>query len=493
MAAQAEDFASLRNTPAWLLVFFNNLFCGCAGFSIVLPTLWPYLRQMHSNTFFLAFVVAAYSVGEGLGGLVVGRLYTRHLAHPKALLLGNMVIGFGAALVFSLAPLFGDRYGPIVVLVCRFLSGFDNGGRQTIEQTFVGQFVPKQHLTTVGSRLGSCAVTGIMLGPAFGAPLQAIRFTVPGLGLFIDGNNAPGLVLCVACLINIFITAKYFNPHASGHVPSHHADLTSDTTTPINLGPKPLPLGVFTCYAAFFAVNLFMASVETITPVVCQRLLGWGPCEDSSTCAYEPSQTYVNVLMTTGGLMSLLMSLIMAFWLGAKVFGSEELVICVSLLVYVASNLMNMDWFGTLPAWRFVASYLLSTFLGGMMRGPSVALLSQIVGDHPQGPYMGTLFAVGALPRIVGPLIFVQLLDWPAPLSDADFPNVYDGPLPRTWLLYGSQVVIFAAILPLLLATRGPIRAHLAQAREHSSPGAVPNALRTPLLDHQETDVVAVV
>ena len=38
------------------------------GFSIVLPTLWPYLREMNVNTQFLAAVVAAYSVGEGCGG-----------------------------------------------------------------------------------------------------------------------------------------------------------------------------------------------------------------------------------------------------------------------------------------------------------------------------------------------------------------------------------------------------------------------------------------
>ena len=52
-----------------------GLFCPAAschrrrpGFSIVLPTLWPYLREMQSSTQFLAAVVAAYSVGEGLGG-----------------------------------------------------------------------------------------------------------------------------------------------------------------------------------------------------------------------------------------------------------------------------------------------------------------------------------------------------------------------------------------------------------------------------------------
>jgi len=38
------------------------------GFSIVLPTLWPYLREMNASTRFLAAVIAAYSVGEGCGG-----------------------------------------------------------------------------------------------------------------------------------------------------------------------------------------------------------------------------------------------------------------------------------------------------------------------------------------------------------------------------------------------------------------------------------------
>jgi hypothetical protein len=37
--------------------------------------------------------------------------------------------------------------------------------------------------------------SGIMMGPALGAPLQAINMQIWGFG--IDGNNSPGLVLLV--------------------------------------------------------------------------------------------------------------------------------------------------------------------------------------------------------------------------------------------------------------------------------------------------------
>lgn len=218
---------------------------------------------------------------------------------------------------------------------------------------------------------------------------------------------------------------------------------------------------MFTCYTIFFGVNLSMASLETVTPIVAQRLYGWGPCLDPANCLFEPAQTYVNLLMTCGGFLSLLMSVSMALWLGAKVFGREMLAIAVALSVYTATNAINVDWFGSLPAWRFITGYLLGAFFGSLMRGPNIALFSQIIGPHPKAHYMGKLFAVGALPRIVGPFLYVWTLQIPEPVHVADFPDVYNGPVPRTWLLYGSQAAIFAGMLVLLGLARQPIDRHL--------------------------------
>lgn len=405
-------------TPGWLLVFFSNMFFGCAGFSIVLPTLWPYLREMQSSTQFLAAVVAAYSVGEGLGGWISGLLYSRFPKHPKRLLQGGMLLGMLAAFSYAVARPFGS-VAPYIVLLARFCSGFDNGTRQTIEQTFLASRIPPQHQTTCSSRLASCAITGIMMGPALGAPLQAIDFQL--MGVTIDGNNGPGLVLFLVCIANFTVTSFFF----SGKGQSYSTQ-TSSVSINLEDTPPPDPRGLLVCYMVFFGVNVNMASLETVTPVVAQRLYGWGPCLHPAECTFQVSQTYTNGLMSAGGFLSLTMAALMSFF-GAHIYRREILVITVSYTVSAMINLGNMDFGGHLPVTRFVGDYLLGAFFGSLARGPGIALLSQVLGPHPSAGYMGVLFMVGALPRVLGPFLFVELLEIPEPMYLAHYRDVYQG------------------------------------------------------------------
>lgn len=78
---------------------------------------------------------------------------------------------------------------------------------------------------------------GIMMGPALGAPLQAINLQIYGFG--IDGNNSPGIVLLVVprwlllfecranlpwkcgsrtkvCISNLLVTSRFFNVKGRG-------------------------------------------------------------------------------------------------------------------------------------------------------------------------------------------------------------------------------------------------------------------------------------
>lgn len=437
--------------PGWLLVFFSNMFFGCAGFSIVLPTLWPYLREMNVYTQFLAAVVAAYSVGEGCGGWLSGYLYNKFPKHPKLLLQGGMTLGVLSAFFYAVARPFGPA-APYIVLIARFFSGFDNGTRQTIEQTFVATRIPPQHQTTCSSRLASCAITGIMMGPALGAPLQAINLQIYGFG--IDGNNSPGIVLLVVCISNLLVTSRFFN--VKGRSYSIYSPRSSGTFEDV---AKPNMRGLIVCYMVFFGVNLNMASLETITPVVAQRLYGWGPCLNPSTCSFNISQTYTNALLTAGGLLSLAMGVIMSFC-GGKIYKREIWAVSLSLMVSVCINVSNMDITGHLPAIRFVADYLLGAFFGSLARGPGIALMSQIIGPHPQAAYMGVLFVVGAVPRVLGPFLFVELLEVPEPLYMAKYLDVYEGPIPRTWLLYGCQAVFFIIILLFVQISRSSLKPH---------------------------------
>jgi len=461
----AKEASSRFGTPAWLLVFFSNIFFGCVGFSIVLPTVWPYLREMGSSPFFLACVVSMYSVGEGAGGIVSGRIYSRYPGGTKFLLLVSMGLGLTSAFAYMVARLFGELGGPLVVLAARFGSGFDNGARQTIQQTYIGTVVPPKHQSTVFPRLGAFAVIGIMLGPAFGSPLQAMHFEV--LGLSVDGNNGPGVLLFAVCLASLVTTAAFFRPSDCSVASAGEGPAKAVTAG----APPPSRTGLYACYITFMLVNLSMASLETSTPIVAQRLYGWGPCLHPAACEFDAKQTYVDGLLTTGGLLSLTMMIIMACGLGRWTYGREVITMSFGLGVYALTNLANVDFGGWLPAWRFVFDYLLGAFFEGLMRGPCAALLSRVIGPHSKAKYMGIQFAWGALPRVAGPFVFVALLQWPRPMGAVDFPNVYAGPRPRTWMLYGSQAVLFAAAVLGLVRARAPIRRHLA-ALEACAAGA---------------------
>eukprot|EP00933_Yihiella_yeosuensis_P042208 TRINITY_DN36760_c0_g1_i1.p1 TRINITY_DN36760_c0_g1~~TRINITY_DN36760_c0_g1_i1.p1 ORF type:complete len:552 (+),score=54.35 TRINITY_DN36760_c0_g1_i1:33-1658(+) len=478
---------SFLGAPAWLLVFFSNLGCGCAGFAIVLPTLWPYLREMGASTKFLALVVAMYSVGEGLGGYIIGKIYDRYPSKPKLILQSGMLVGLLAAFVYSVAPVFGNETGMMVVLASRFFSGFDNGGRQTIEQTFLSTAVPSKYLTTVSSRLSSFALTGIMFGPAFGAPLQAIDFKVPIVGLQIDGNNSPGLMLCFFCLVNLIVTSRFFNPEQlkeEGAVAGLTSDLSEANGAAVSKKDQviepPRILGLITSYFVFFVINCSMASLETVTPVVAQRLYGWGPCLNPDTCPFKSAQTYVNMLMTIGALLSFANCLIMSSF-GSVIHTWETTAICCGLGIFIGVNLLTVDWFGSLPAGRFLASYLIGAFFGGFIRGPHFTQLSQVIGPHPKGGYMGLLFLVGALPRIVGPFVLVSLLDYPSTWRSSNFPYVYEGPVSRTWLLYGSQAGLYAIALVMVITCRHSLTPHPALTRQEQVKSSLPD-LEKPLL-----------
>jgi len=190
-------------------------------------------------------------------------------------------------------------------------------------------------------------------------------------------------------------------------------------------------------------------------------MYGWGPCRNPASCIFEVKQTYVNLMMTCGGLVSLSMSAMMACFLGKFIFGHEIMAVSIGLVVFTATNVGNVDWGGYLPEWRFVSGYLLGAFFGSLARGPNISLLMQVIGHLPKAEYLGVLFAVGAVPRVIGPFVLVALLDIPVSFRSANFENVYEGQIPRTWLLYGSQACMFLLVLFSLLASRRAIRAHL--------------------------------
>ena len=51
------------------------MFFSCIGFSIIVPSLAPFLARMRASENFLGVVVAIYSFGEMLGSLYFGKAF----------------------------------------------------------------------------------------------------------------------------------------------------------------------------------------------------------------------------------------------------------------------------------------------------------------------------------------------------------------------------------------------------------------------------------
>jgi len=67
-------------TNSWRLLFYVNVFFSCASFSIILPSLEPYLARNGATPYFYGLTVAVYSVGEMVGAIVFGKVYEKWTA-----------------------------------------------------------------------------------------------------------------------------------------------------------------------------------------------------------------------------------------------------------------------------------------------------------------------------------------------------------------------------------------------------------------------------
>jgi hypothetical protein len=126
----------------WLIPFFVNIFLACASFSIIRPSLAPYLLQIGAPLSFLPWVVSLYSVGEMMGSASIGifyeyatRTYKVEGRGPRVSLLMCAVFGIVGSMLYAAAGWIDDAYvARQCILWGRFLQGIWTGGQQAVEQ-----------------------------------------------------------------------------------------------------------------------------------------------------------------------------------------------------------------------------------------------------------------------------------------------------------------------------------------------------------------------
>lgn len=426
---RSDEVMKMRHS--WLIPFFVNIFLACASFSIVMPSLSPYLLEVGASMSYLPRAVASYSVGEMVGSIVIGSFYeyaTRTFAlgrGPRVSMIMCICFGIVGSVLYASAAWVESSYmAQYFIVAGRFLQGLWTGGQQAIEQAYISAAIEASKKTEFTATLSTCAVLGFVAGPTIGALLSMIDTSV--FGLKIGANNAPGLFILLANSVMLVQTILFFDgkDDRTGEIiineadEEDQADSSSDSS-----GYKPFNyMGVAVSMFLFFIHYYSFTLQETIITPLCSIVFDWKGID-------------VNLLFTCAGVLSLVTSF--AVRLLARYLDDRILLVASILIGFVGSVfLMDLPFSSELPIWRFLAGFSMITIAFPIGRNVVLGIFGNVLGPVNQGRWMGAMIAISAFPRIVGPFIALKLLEvvrW------------------KTWLEFGicacSFFVVFALVM----------------------------------------------
>lgn len=198
-----------------------------------------------------------------------------------------------------------------------------------------------------------------------------------------------------------------------------------------------------------------------------------GACSSPAQEWFDWDETEANLLFTAAGVANLLCAIVMSILTGPRESADGSIVQLVSdrtLLVWSCA-LGLAGWLLMVPpnGWaalgdkmglaQFGTSFFLVTIAFPFGRGVCLSMVGKLLGDRPQGAWMGTMFALGAIARIAGPFWAVT-------------GYAYFGSL----AVFGSSAALFAAAL---VATR-MLWSLLIAPEEDTAPSSPPPAGAEP-------------
>uniref|UniRef100_A0A6U4JKV3 Major facilitator superfamily (MFS) profile domain-containing protein n=1 Tax=Phaeomonas parva TaxID=124430 RepID=A0A6U4JKV3_9STRA len=438
----------LQKQHKWLPTFFFNIFFACVSFSIIMPSLAPYIMQMGAPLDFLPWVVAVYSGGEILGSLVFGWIYEKSFQvlpggqGPRLSMISCIVVGLVGSAMYVVADWIES---PWLVFWARGVQGLWTGGQQCIEQAYLSAVVEKENRTELTATLSSFAVLGFIMGPSFGALFAGLGDGVYVGPIELNMYNAPGIFIFGVTVIMLVITLANFDGSVREDVKQAAEAAGNGDATGLVAGRSYV--GLYICLWIFFVHYYSFAVQETVTTPLAMHLYDWTPLE-------------VNLLFVGAGLLSLLTSLCVKYL--TRVFADSTLLV-FSLVVGLAGCVLLVDvpveepvkgaGYGnrvhgdqpSLSLWRFLVGFALITVAFPFGRNVTLGVFSNVLGPGPQGLWMGVMLAVGAIPRTLGPFSAIWVLEevnW------------------QTYLEFGSCAILFMVGLMVAVTFLQHLKAH---------------------------------
>jgi multidrug resistance protein len=342
-------------------VIFLTVLLDLLGFGIVIPILPLYAEKLHATDFETGILLAIYSVMQLIFAPIWGRLSDRHGRRP--VLLVSILGSCGSQLGYALAPSFWW------LVVARGFAGLC-GANITAAQAYIADVTDESKRAAGMGMLGAAMGLGFVFGPAVGGFLSQ------------HSANLPFFVAAGLAGIN-FISAVLILKE-----PRTAAERTrARTLTWAGLVRTASTPRLLTLMLLFFVVTFGFANLEATFSLYLERRFHYGRREASYMF------TYIGVLMVIvqGGLVRRLVPR----------FGEKRLIVIGTLLMGAGFLLQY-----SADDVRMLLIAIAITATGNGLNTPSLSsLISRAAsGDH-QGGVLGVSQAMGALARVVGPLV----------------------------------------------------------------------------------------
>jgi MFS family permease len=380
-----------------LLLILVIVFVNFAGFSLIIPLLPFYGRELGASPVEVTMLFAAYSFGGIFGEIFWGRSSDR-LGRKRILILTTACAAI-SYVAFAFAASFW------LALAIRIVTGFFSGTIGVCQSYIADVTTPQERARSIGY-LGAALNLGFVIGPALGGLLASPERGLRGFFLPILTSAA---IAGVAALWSLCVLKESHPPGRARPLPKW-SDAFRFVTT------HPLLARLFAI--AFIGIGAF-ASMEAVFGLWTAANFGW--------TTHEVGLTFISV-GATGFLVQI-------FLVGraTRRFG-EARVIATGLAVLAASMLLQ-------PIIRepIAAVVLMSMLMGGhSIAFPSAgALISRSTPSDVQGSVNGLLMASNALARIAMPPLLGLIYSAAGP----DWPYYVCAGLVGLAFMLGTQVI----------------------------------------------------
>jgi multidrug resistance protein len=357
-----------RATSAGLGVIFLTVLLDLLGFGIVIPILPLYAEKLHASDFQTGILLAIYSVMQLFFSPIWGRLSDR--AGRRPVLLISILGSAGSQLGYALAPSFWW------LVVARGFAGVC-GANITAAQAYVSDVTDETRRAAGMGMLGAAMGLGFVFGPAFGGYLSHRSETLP----FFVASALAGVNFVLALVI---LKEPRDAAHRTRARALTWAGLVRAATT-----PRLLALMVM-----YFVVTFAFANLESTFSFFLNRRFHYSNTEIGDLFAYIG----IVMVVVQGGLVRRFVPR----------FGERAMIIAGTLL-------MGVSFFMTSHA-TTLGGLLLAVGVMALGNGLNTPSLSSLIsraasGDH-QGGVLGVSQSMGALARVIGPVVGTSLLQF---------------------------------------------------------------------------------